>query len=96
MRRFLSFLLLTTLLTTPAFGQQQTTLQKIKTTKMITLGYRESSFPFSFVGEDKKACRIFGRALHSRGGWRSTAARPSRFGHQMGGCHAGEPHHHGD
>ena len=55
MPRFLSFLLLTVLLTGPAFGQQQpSTLQKIKTTKMITLGYRESSFPFSFIGEDKK------------------------------------------
>ena len=52
---FLSFLLLTVLLTAPAFGQQQQpTLQKIKTAKMITLGYRESSFPFSFIGEDKK------------------------------------------
>ena len=55
MPRFLSFLLLTVLLTGPAFGQQQpSTLQRIKTTKMITLGYRESSFPFSFIGEDKK------------------------------------------
>jgi glutamate/aspartate transport system substrate-binding protein len=29
-------------------------LQKIKTAKVVTLGYRESSFPFSFIGEDKK------------------------------------------
>jgi ABC-type amino acid transport substrate-binding protein len=55
MPRFLSYLLLTVLLTSPALGQpQQSTLQKIKSANMITLGYRESSFPFSFAGEDKK------------------------------------------
>jgi ABC-type amino acid transport substrate-binding protein len=55
MPRFLGFLLLTVLLTTPAFGQpQQSTLQKIKSAKVITLGYRESSFPFAFLGDDKK------------------------------------------
>jgi ABC-type amino acid transport substrate-binding protein len=52
---FLSILLLAVLLTSPAFGQQQqSTLQKIKAMQSITLGYRESSFPFSFIGEDKK------------------------------------------
>jgi ABC-type amino acid transport substrate-binding protein len=29
-------------------------LEKIKATKTISLGYRESSFPFSHIGEDKK------------------------------------------
>jgi glutamate/aspartate transport system substrate-binding protein len=55
MPRLLSTLFLTVLLTSPAFGQQQqSTLEKIKTTKTITLGYRESSFPFSFIGEENK------------------------------------------
>jgi len=55
MPRFLRFLLLIVLLTTPAFGQpQQSTLQKIKSANVITLGFRESSFPFAFLGEDKK------------------------------------------
>jgi glutamate/aspartate transport system substrate-binding protein len=55
MTRSLSILCLTVLLTSPVFGQQpQSTLEKIKKAKTITMGYRESSFPFSFIGEDKK------------------------------------------
>jgi glutamate/aspartate transport system substrate-binding protein len=55
MTRWLGTLFLTILFTTPVFGQpQHSTLNKIKTTKTITMGYRESSFPFSFIGEDKK------------------------------------------
>jgi glutamate/aspartate transport system substrate-binding protein len=55
MTRLLSILCLTVLLTSPVFGQQpQGTLEKIKKAKTITMGYRESSFPFSFIGEDKK------------------------------------------
>jgi glutamate/aspartate transport system substrate-binding protein len=55
MTRWLSTLFLTVLLMSPVFGQpQQSTLDKIKATKTISMGYRESSFPFSFVGEDKK------------------------------------------
>jgi glutamate/aspartate transport system substrate-binding protein len=55
MIRLVSILFLTALLTSPVVGQQpQSTLEKIKTTKTITMGYRESSFPFSFIGEDKK------------------------------------------
>ena len=55
MIRPFSILLLTVLLTSPTFGQQQRgTLQKIKAKQSIALGYRESSFPFSFMGEDKK------------------------------------------
>jgi glutamate/aspartate transport system substrate-binding protein len=55
MTRLLSILCLTVLLTSPVLGQQpQGTLEKIKKAKTITMGYRESSFPFSFIGEDKK------------------------------------------
>jgi glutamate/aspartate transport system substrate-binding protein len=55
MTRLLSILCLTVLLTSPVSGQQpQSTLEKIKKAKTITMGYRESSFPFSFIGEDKK------------------------------------------
>jgi glutamate/aspartate transport system substrate-binding protein len=55
MTRLLTPLFLTVLLMGPVFAQQQqSTLEKIKKTKTITLGYRESSYPFSFVGDDKK------------------------------------------
>jgi glutamate/aspartate transport system substrate-binding protein len=55
MVRLLSTLFVAVLLTIPAAGQHpQSTLDKIKATKTISLGYRESSFPFSYVGEDKK------------------------------------------
>jgi glutamate/aspartate transport system substrate-binding protein len=42
-------------LTSSAFGQQvQGTLEKIKAAKTITMGYREASRPFSYVGDEKK------------------------------------------
>ncbi len=42
-------------LAAPALGADlQGTLKKIKTTNTITLGYRDSSRPFSFVGDDGK------------------------------------------
>jgi ABC-type amino acid transport substrate-binding protein len=54
MIRLLNILFVAILLTSPVFGQhQQSTLDKIKTTKTISMGYRESSFPFSYIGEDK-------------------------------------------
>jgi glutamate/aspartate transport system substrate-binding protein len=38
-----------------AFGQPvQGTLEKIKSTNTITMGYREASLPFSYVGDEKK------------------------------------------
>ncbi len=51
-----SMLLLTTLiLAPPALGAElEGTLKKIKSTNTITLGYRDSSRPFSFVGDDGK------------------------------------------
>jgi glutamate/aspartate transport system substrate-binding protein len=55
MTRFLSVFILVVALTSTVFGQElQGTLKKIKDTKTITMGYRESSFPFSFVGNDQK------------------------------------------
>jgi ABC-type amino acid transport substrate-binding protein len=55
MRRLVNILFMAVLLTSPVYGQhQQSTLDKIKATKTINLGYRESSFPFSYLGEDKK------------------------------------------
>ena len=55
MIRLLSTLFVAVLLTSPVYGQHpQSTLDKIKATKTISLGYRESSFPFSHIGEDKK------------------------------------------
>jgi glutamate/aspartate transport system substrate-binding protein len=55
MLRLVNILFVAVLLTSPVYGQhQQSTLDKIKATKTINLGYRESSFPFSSLGEDKK------------------------------------------
>jgi glutamate/aspartate transport system substrate-binding protein len=55
MIRLLNILFVAILLTSPVYGQhQQSTLDKIKTTKTLSLGYRESSFPFSYVGDDKR------------------------------------------
>jgi glutamate/aspartate transport system substrate-binding protein len=42
-------------LTSSAFGQPvQGTLEKIKSAKSMTMGYREASLPFSYVGDEKK------------------------------------------
>ena len=55
MIRLLTTLLTIVLLASPVYAQHhQSTLDKIKTTKTISMGYRESSFPFSYIGEDKK------------------------------------------
>ncbi len=55
MRRVLTWVLLTLLLVSPAVGAElQGTLKKIKDTGTLTIGYRENSLPFSFVGENKK------------------------------------------
>jgi ABC-type amino acid transport substrate-binding protein len=55
MIHLLNTLFVAILLTSPVYGQhQQSTLDKIKTTKTLSMGYRESSFPFSYIGEDKR------------------------------------------
>lgn len=55
MIQWLTFLLTALMLTVPAMGAElDGTLKKIKRTNTITLGYRESSRPFSFVGDDGK------------------------------------------
>src|ERR1700752_1764146 len=55
MTRWLTLLLTTLALAAPALGAElEGTLKKIKTTNTITLGYRDSSRPFSFVGDDGK------------------------------------------
>jgi glutamate/aspartate transport system substrate-binding protein len=55
MTRWLTLLLTTVTLTAPALGAElQGTLKKIQTSNTITLGYRDSSRPFSFVGDDGK------------------------------------------
>jgi glutamate/aspartate transport system substrate-binding protein len=55
MAQWLSVLFFLGCLTSPAFGQPvQGTLEKIKSTNVITMGYREASLPFSYVGDDKK------------------------------------------
>ena len=51
----LGILLATVLLAGPALGAElDGTLKKIKSANTITFGYRESSRPFSFVGDDGK------------------------------------------
>lgn len=53
--RALTLLLTVALLASPALAADpEPTLQKIKRTNTIALGYRESSRPFSFVGDDGK------------------------------------------
>jgi len=53
--RSLTLLLTIALLAGPALAAEpEGTLKKIKRTNIITLGYRESSRPFSFVGDDGK------------------------------------------
>jgi ABC-type amino acid transport substrate-binding protein len=55
MIRLVTLLLATVLLAGPALGAElDGTLKKIKSANTITLGYRESSRPFSFVGDDGK------------------------------------------
>jgi ABC-type amino acid transport substrate-binding protein len=53
--RALTLLLTVALLASPALAADpEPTLKKIKRTNTIALGYRESSRPFSFVGDDGK------------------------------------------
>ncbi len=55
MIRWLTVLLTTLILAAPALGAElDGTLKKIKSTGTITLGHREASRPFSFVGDDGK------------------------------------------
>jgi glutamate/aspartate transport system substrate-binding protein len=54
MNRWLSVLFFAAILTSPAFGQSQGTLEKVKATKTMAIGYREASLPFSFLGDDGK------------------------------------------
>ncbi|HEY7041092.1 MAG TPA: amino acid ABC transporter substrate-binding protein [Methylomirabilota bacterium] len=55
MVRTLTLLLSVALLAAPAVAAEpEPTLKKIKRTNTIALGYRESSRPFSFVGDDGK------------------------------------------
>jgi ABC-type amino acid transport substrate-binding protein len=53
--RALTLLLSLAVLASPTLAAEpEPTLKKIKRTNTITLGYRESSRPFSFVGDDGK------------------------------------------
>ena len=55
MTRWLTVLLTIVTLAAPARGAElEGTLKKIKASNTITLGYRDSSRPFSFVGDDGK------------------------------------------
>ena len=55
MAQWLSVLFFLGCLTSPAFGQPaQRTLEKIKSVKTITMGYREASLPFSYIGDDEQ------------------------------------------
>ena len=55
MTQWLSVLFFLGCLTSSAFGQPvQGTLEKIKSAKTITMGYREASLPFSYVGDENK------------------------------------------
>jgi glutamate/aspartate transport system substrate-binding protein len=41
-------------LSAPAVHAESPTLEKIRSSNTLTLGYRESSIPFSFLGADQK------------------------------------------
>src|SRR5262245_39783305 len=55
MVRWLTLLLTTAILVSPALAADlEGTLKKIKTSNSISIGYRDSSRPFSFTGDDGK------------------------------------------
>jgi glutamate/aspartate transport system substrate-binding protein len=57
------------MLAAPAFAEELTgTLQKIKDSGAITIGYRETSMPFSYIDDSQKADRFrLGYLLQDRG-----------------------------
>jgi glutamate/aspartate transport system substrate-binding protein len=55
MTRFLNTLFAMMILAGPALAQDlQGTLKKVRDTKTFTIGFREASFPFSFIDDQKK------------------------------------------
>jgi glutamate/aspartate transport system substrate-binding protein len=55
MTQWLNVLFFLGCLTSSVFGQPvQSTLEKIKSAKTITTGYREASLPFSYISNEKK------------------------------------------
>jgi ABC-type amino acid transport substrate-binding protein len=54
MTRLLTSLLAAVLLATPVLAAEPDTLQKIKSSNTITLGYREDARPFAYTGDDGK------------------------------------------
>jgi len=54
MTRLLTSLLAAVLLATPVMAAEPDTLQKIKASNTITLGYREDARPFAYTGDDGK------------------------------------------
>jgi ABC-type amino acid transport substrate-binding protein len=54
MTRLLTSLLAAVLLATPVSAAEPDTLQKIKSSNTITLGYREDARPFAYTGDDGK------------------------------------------
>ena len=54
MTRLLTSLLAAVLIATPVSAAEPDTLQKIKSSNTITLGYREDARPFAYTGDDGK------------------------------------------
>ena len=54
MFRLLTLLLAAVLFATPVMAAEPDTLQKIKSSNTITLGYREDARPFAYTGDDGK------------------------------------------
>jgi ABC-type amino acid transport substrate-binding protein len=54
MTRLLTSLLAAVLLVTPIMAAEPDTLQKIRSSNTITLGYREDARPFAYTGDDGK------------------------------------------
>jgi len=82
----LGALLASLVLAGPALGQAlDGTLKKIKTSGTLTIGYRESSPPFSFMGPDKRpvgysidlAC-MSRASFRNSSGWRTSSSAGCR------------------
>jgi hypothetical protein len=80
-RSLLTVVLIAQRLAIPDAGAQELTgtLKKIKDSNALTLGYRESSIPFSYVNRHFPDTEVVGRDLPSLGGSAATKFDRSRL-----------------
>src|SRR5213083_2161577 len=93
MRSGLAICVVLLAMASPAAGQEiRPTLDKIKETGVVQLGYRETSRPFSFRGRRWSAGRILDRPLPTCGRRAQGVAEAPRAQGCLGGGDAGGPH----